>query len=183
MRILKALNLKMARTVRVGLWAAEEQGLLGSAAYVKDHLANRDTMALKPEHAKFAGYFNYDNGTGKIRGVYLQGNDMMRPVFESWLAPFRDLGAATVTIRNTSGTDHLPFDAVGVPAFQFIQDPVEYMTRTHHSNMDVYDRLQAGDLMQSAAVIASVAYAAATREELLPRKPLPKAGERRRGGY
>jgi hypothetical protein len=183
MRILKTLNLKMARTVRVGLWAAEEQGLLGSAAYVKDHLADRDTMALKPEHAKFAGYFNYDNGTGKIRGVYLQGNDMMRPVFESWLAPFRDLGATTVTIRNTSGTDHLPFDAVGLPAFQFIQDPVEYMTRTHHSNMDVYERLQDGDLMQSAAVVAAIAYQAATRDELLPRKPLPKPGQRRRGGY
>ena len=174
MRILKALDLKMPRTVRIGLWAAEEQGLLGSAAYVKEHLADRDTMALKPGHARLSGYFNLDNGTGKIRGVYLQGNDMMRPVFEAWLAPFRDLGATTVSIRNTGGTDHLSFDAVGVPAFQFIQDPVEYMSRTHHSNMDVYDRLQEGDLMQAAAVIASVAYHAATREEMLPRKPLPK---------
>lgn len=174
MRILKALNLHMPRTVRIGLWAAEEQGLLGSAAYVRQHLGDRDTMALKPEHAKFSGYFNYDNGTGKIRGVYLQGNDMMRPIFEAWLAPFRDLGATTVTIRNTTGTDHLSFDAVGLPGFQFIQDPVEYMTRTHHSNMDVYDRLQEGDLMQSAAIVASLVYHAATREHLLPRKPLPK---------
>ena len=178
-RILKALDLKMARTVRVGLWAAEEQGLLGSAAYVKEHLADRDTMALKPEHARVSGYFNYDNGTGKIRGVYLQGNDMMRPVFEGWFAPFQDLVVATITIRNTGGTDHQSFDAVGVPAFQFIQDPVEYMSRTHHSNMDVYDRLQEGDLMQSAAVIASVAYHAANRAELLPRKPLPKPSPRR----
>jgi carboxypeptidase Q len=180
MRILKALDVRMARTVRIGLWAGEEQGLLGAAAYVKEHLADRETMALKPGHGKTAGYFNLDNGTGKIRGVYLQGNDMMRPVFEAWLAPFRDLGAATVVIRNTSGTDHLPFDGVGVPAFQFIQDPVEYSTRTHHSNMDVYDRLQEGDLMQAAAVLASVAYHAATRPELLPRKPLPKPPARKR---
>ena len=173
-RILKALDLKMARTVRIGLWAAEEQGLLGSAAYVKEHLADRDTMALKPGHAKLSGYFNFDNGTGKIRGVYLQGNDMMRPLFEAWFEPLRDLGVATISIRNTGGTDHQSFDAVGVPGFQFIQDPVEYMSRTHHSNMDVYDRLQEGDLMQSAAVVAAVAYHAANREEMLPRKPLPK---------
>jgi len=174
MPILKTLDFKLPRTVRAGLWAAEEQGLLGSAAYVKEHLADRDTMALKPGHPKLSGYFNYDNGTGKIRGVYLQGNDMMRPLFEAWFSPLRDLGVSTVTIRNTGGTDHLPFEAVGIPAFQFIQDPVEYMTRTHHSNMDVYDRLQEADLMQSAAVIASIVYHAATREELLPRKPLPK---------
>ncbi len=174
MRILKALDLKMPRTVRIGLWSAEEQGLLGSAAYVREHFGDRKTMALKPAHAKLSGYFNLDNGTGKIRGVYLQGNDMMRPVFEAWLAPFRDMGAGTVAIRNTSGTDHLSFDAVGLPGFQFIQDPVEYMSRTHHSNMDVYDRLQAGDLMQASAIVASVVYHAATREEMLPRKPLPK---------
>jgi hypothetical protein len=174
MRILTTLDLKMARTVRIGLWSAEEQGLLGSAAYVKEHLGDRTTMALKPEHAKISGYFNLDNGGGKIRGVYLQGNDMMRPVFDAWLAPFRDLGAGTVTIRNTSGTDHLSFDAVGIPAFQFVQDPLEYMTRTHHSNMDVYDRLQAGDLAQASAVIASLVYHAATRDQMLPRKPLPK---------
>ncbi|HWQ57175.1 MAG TPA: M20/M25/M40 family metallo-hydrolase [Bryobacteraceae bacterium] len=173
-RILKALNLKMARTVRVGLWAAEEQGLLGSLAYVKDHLGDRETMELKPGHAKLSGYFNLDNGSGKIRGVYLQGNDMMRPVFEAWLGPFRDLGAGTVTIRNTTSTDHIAFDAVGIPAFQFIQDPVEY-GRMHHSNMDTYDRLQESDLMQASAVLASVVYHAATRPDMLPRKPLPKA--------
>ena len=156
MPILKTLDFKLPRTVRAGLWAAEEQGLLGSAAYVKEHLADRDTMALKPGHPKLSGYFNYDNGTGKIRGVYLQGNDMMRPLFEAWFSPLRDLGVSTVTIRNTGGTDHLPFEAVGIPAFQFIQDPVEYMTRTHHSNMDVYDRLQEADLMQSAASTTSI---------------------------
>jgi hypothetical protein len=131
-------------------------------------------MMLKPEHARLSGYFNLDNGTGKIRGVYLQENDMMRPVFEAWLAPFKDLGAATVTIRKTSGTDHLSFDAVGLPGFQFIQDPVEYSTRTHHSNMDVFDRLQQADLMQASAIMASAVYHAATRDPMLPRKELPK---------
>jgi len=180
LRILKALDLKMDRTVRIGLWTGEEQGILGSRAYVTKHFADRATMERKPEHAKISGYFNYDNGTGKIRGVYLQGNDMMRPVFAAWLAPFRDLGVTTISIRDTGGTDHLSFDAVGVPGFQFIQDPVEYETRTHHSNMDVYDRLQAADLMESAAVIASVVYDAATRPEMLPRKPLPKPQPERR---
>jgi hypothetical protein len=180
LRILKALDLKMDRTVRIGLWTGEEQGILGSRAYVTKHFADRATMNLKPEHAKISGYFNYDNGTGKIRGVYLQGNDMMRPIFEAWLAPFRDLGVTTISIRDTGGTDHLSFDAVGIPGFQFIQDPVEYETRTHHSNMDVYDRLQAADLMESAAVMASVVYHAATRPEMLPRKPLPKPQPERR---
>jgi carboxypeptidase Q len=174
MRILKALDLKMDRTVRVALWTAEEQGLLGSRAWVKQNLADPETMALKPAHGKVSGYFNYDNGTGKIRGVYLQSNDMMRPLFESWLAPFRDLGVTAISPRDTSGTDHLAFDAVGIPAFQFIQDPLEYESRTHHSNMDTYDRLQAPDLMQSAAVMAAVSYHAATRPAMLPRKPLPK---------
>src|SRR5204863_7183568 len=137
MRILKTLKLPMDRTVRLALWTGEEQGLLGSRGYVKNHFADPVTMQVLPEHATLSGYFNVDNGTGKIRGVYLQGNDMMRPVFEAWLAPFKDLGATTVTIRNTSGTDHLSFDAVGLPGFQFIQDPVEYSSRTHHSNMDV----------------------------------------------
>jgi Zn-dependent M28 family amino/carboxypeptidase len=182
MRILKALDLKMARTVRIGLWTGEEQGLLGSRAYVKEHYADRETMALKPEHARVSGYFNLDNGTGKIRGVYLQENDMMRPIFEAWLAPFKDLGVTTISIRSTGGTDHLSFDNVGIPGFQFIQDPVEYSTRTHHSNMDTYDRLQASDLIQASAVMASVVYHAATREELLPRKPLPKPQPARRQG-
>jgi len=173
-RIIKTLKLEMPRTVRLALWTGEEQGLLGSKAYVKEHFADRETMTLKPEHRKLSGYFNLDNGTGKIRGVYLQGNDMMRPIFESWLAPFKDLGASTITIRNTSGTDHLSFDAVGLPGFQFIQDPAEYSTRTHHSNMDVYDHLLASDLMQASAVMASIVYDTATRLEMLPRKELPK---------
>jgi carboxypeptidase Q len=178
-RILTALRLKMDRTVRIALWDAEEQGLIGSSEYVKAHFADRETMALQPGHAKLSGYFNFDNGSGKIRGVYLQGNDMMRPVFAAWLAPFADLGAATVTIRNTGGTDHQSFDDVGLPGFQFIQDPLDYMTRTHHTNMDAYDRLQKADLMQAAAVIASVVYDAATRPEMLPRKPLPQPEQKK----
>lgn len=179
MRILKTLDLKMDRTVRLALWSGEEQGLLGSKAYVKEHFADPAKMELKSEHSKLAGYFNIDNGTGKIRGINLQGNDMLRPVFESWLAPFKDLGANTVSIRRVGGTDHLSFDAVGLPGFQFIQDPIEYQTRTHHSNMDVYDRAVPEDLKQMAAIVAAFVYDTATREEMLPRKPLPKAGETR----
>jgi carboxypeptidase Q len=174
MRILKALNLRLDRTVRLGLWSGEEQGILGSRAYVADHFAAREDMKVKPDHAKLSGYFNVDNGSGKIRGVYLQGNDPMRPVFEAWFKPFQDLGAGTISIRGTGGTDHLSFDAVGLPGFQFIQDPLEYDSRTHHSNMDVYDRVQQADMMQMAAIVASFVYNAANREELLPRKPLPK---------
>jgi carboxypeptidase Q len=173
MRILKTLNLPMARTVRMGLWSGEEQGLFGSQAYVAQHFADRRDMKTKPEHATFSGYFNVDNGTGRIRGIYLQGNDRMRPIVEEWLKPFADLGAGTISIRNTGGTDHTSFDAVGLPGFQFIQDPIEYDTRTHHSNMDVYDRIQPGDLRQMAAIVASFVYNTATRAELLPRKPLP----------
>ncbi len=179
-RILKAVNLPMDRTVRIALWGGEEEGLLGSRAYVKEHFGDPETMKLTTEHSKISGYFNLDNGTGKIRGVYLQGNDMMRPVFEAWLAPFKDLGVTTITIRNTGGTDHLSFDAVGIPGFQFIQDPMDYETRTHHSNMDVYDRIQPGDMMQSSAVIASLVYDTANRPEMLPRKPLPKPQPARR---
>ena len=174
LRILKTLNLPMDRTVRMALWGGEEQGLLGSRAYVNEHFANREDMKLKPEHAKLAGYFNVDNGSGKIRGVYLQGNDAMRPVFEAWFKPFQDLGAGTISIRNTTGTDHTNFDAVGLPGFQFIQDGLEYNSRTHHSNMDVYDRVQRADMAQMAAIVASFVYNAATREEMLPREPLPK---------
>ncbi|MBV9405525.1 MAG: M20/M25/M40 family metallo-hydrolase [Acidobacteriaceae bacterium] len=173
-RILEAIHQPMDRTVRIALWGGEEEGLLGSKAYVKEHFGDPETMALTSAHAKLSGYFNYDNGTGKIRGVYLQGNDMMRPIFESWFAPFKDLGATTISIRNTGGTDHLSFDAVGLPGFQFIQDPIDYETRTHHSNLDVYDRIQAGDLMQASAIIASFVYNAATRPDMLPRKPVPK---------
>ena len=174
MRVLKALNLPMDRTVRLALWSGEEQGLFGSRGYVREHFGDPVTMALKPEHAKLAAYFNVDNGTGKIRGVYLQGNDMVRPIFESWLAPFRDLGAATLAIRDTGGTDHQSFDSVGLPGFQFIQDPLDYESRTHHSNLDVYDHLVPSDLMQASAILASFVYDAATRAEMLPRKPLPK---------
>jgi carboxypeptidase Q len=174
MRILKTLNLRLDRTVRLGLWSGEEQGLLGSRAYVTQHFAAREDMKPKPEHAKLSAYFNVDNGSGKIRGIYLQGNDAVRPIFDTWFKPFADLGASTVSIRNTGGTDHTSFDAVGLPGFQFIQDPLEYDSRTHHSNMDVYDRVQRGDLMQMVAIVASFVYNAANRDELLPRKALPR---------
>jgi hypothetical protein len=163
MRVLKALNLKLDRTVRIGLWGGEEQGLLGSRAYVKEHFGSGTSNV--------SGYFNLDNGSGKIRGVYLQGNDAMRPLFEQWLAPFKDQGVTTVSIRNTGGTDHLSFDAAGIPGFQFIQDPLDYGTITHHSNMDTYDHAVAEDLMQASAVIASCVYQAANRNEMLPRRP------------
>jgi hypothetical protein len=176
-RILKALDLKLDRTVRIGLWSGEEQGLFGSKAYVKEHFGDPKTMKLTTAQAKLSGYFNLDNGSGKIRGVYLQGNDAMRPLFEDWLAPFRDLGVSTISIRDTGGTDHLSFDDVGLPGFQFIQDPLDYMSVTHHSSMDVFDHAVAGDLMQAAAVIASVVYDSANRSEMLPRKPLPKPKE------
>ena len=173
-RILKTLNLQMDRTVRIALWSGEEQGLFGSRGYVKEHFGDPVTLALKSEHAKLDCYFNVDNGTGKIRGVYLQGNDMARPLFEAWLAPFKDLGAAAISIRNTGGTDHLSFDAVGLPGFQFIQDPLDYSSRTHHSDLDVSEHVQASDLMQASAIVASLVYDAATRKEMMPRKPLPK---------
>ncbi|HEV8700024.1 MAG TPA: M20/M25/M40 family metallo-hydrolase [Candidatus Polarisedimenticolia bacterium] len=173
MRILKALNLKPDRTVRLALWSGEEQGLLGSRAYVRLHFADPVTMALKPEHARLSAYFNLDNGSGRVRGVYLQGNDMVRPIFEAWLAPFNDLGATTLALDDTGGTDHKSFDAVGLPGFQFIQDPLDYMSRTHHSDLDLYDHAVPSDLMQAAAVMASFVYHAATRPEMLPRELLP----------
>ena len=173
MRILKTLGLAMDRTVRLALWSGEEQGLMGSRAYIKQHFADPVTMKLKPEQAKVSGYFNLDNGSGKIRGVYLQDNDMMRPIFKDWFEPFADLGADTIVIRNTGGTDHLSFDAVGIPGFQFIQDPLDYDTRTHHSNIDVYDHAEPGDLMQASAIMATFVYNTANRAEMLPRKPLP----------
>ena len=174
MRILKTLNLKLDRTVRLALWSGEEEGLLGSKAYVKEHFGDPETMKLTEQHARLAGYFNLDNGSGKIRGVYLQGNDAMRPVFDGWLSAFKDQGVSTVSIRNTGGTDHLSFDAVGLPGFQFIQDPLEYGTLTHHSDMDTFDHIQEPDLIQAAAVIATVVYDAANRPDMLPRKELPK---------
>jgi carboxypeptidase Q len=185
-RILQALGVKPRRTIRIGLWGGEEQGLIGSRAHVEKHYGARQAsggeqgprgqqgpLELKPAHDKFSAYFNLDNGTGKIRGVYLQGNEAVRPIFREWLEPFRDLGAATLTLRNTGGTDHLSFDAVGLPGFQFIQDEIEYGTRTHHSNMDVYDRIQADDMKQASVIIAAFVYNAAMRDEKLPRKPLP----------
>jgi carboxypeptidase Q len=183
MRILKTSNLKMDRTVRMGLWSGEEEGELGSTAYVKDHFADPADMKVKPEHDGFAGYFNIDNGTGKIRGIYLQGNESVRPIFEQWFAAIKDLTPGTITIRNTGGTDHQSFDAVGLPGFQFIQDPLDYDSRTHHSNMDVYDRVQQSDLEQMAIIEAYFVYNAATRPDKLPRKDLPAArGGGGRGG-
>jgi len=192
-RILKALNLKPRRTIRIALWTGEEQGLLGSRAYVAEHFGKIEApvavagaqaspapspspspapgvLVTKPEYEKFSSYFNLDNGTGKIRGVYLQGNETVRPLFRQWLMPFRDLGAATLSISNTGGTDHLSFDAIGLPGFQFIQDEIEYDTRTHHSNQDVFDRIQAADMKQAATIMAAFIYNAAMRDEKLPRK-------------
>jgi len=174
MRILKFSGLKMRRTVRLALWTGEEEGLLGSRAYVKDHFADREGMQLKADHSKVSGYFNADNGTGKIRGIYLQGNEAVRPIFEKWMEPFKSMGMTTLSIRSTGGTDHVAFDEVGLPGFQFIQDPIDYETRTHHTNMDVYERIQEEDLKQMAVIVASFAYMTANAEQQLPRKPLPK---------
>ena len=194
MRILKALDIHPRRTIRIGLWSGEEEGLLGSQGYVQNHFGARPAMddpgmkgmptllrreagdvTVKPEQAKVSAYFNVDNGSGKIRGVHLQENEAVAPIFEAWMKPFNDLGMTTLTMRNTGGTDHLSFDAVGIPGFQFIQDPIEYETRTHHSNMDVYDRLQPDDLKQMAVIVAGFVYDAAMRDQMLPRKPIEKA--------
>jgi hypothetical protein len=174
LRILKTSGVKLRRTVRIGLWGGEEQGLLGSKEYIKAHFGDPETMQLKPEHARLAGYFNVDNGTGAIRGVYLQGNEAVAPIFQAWMEPLRNLGMNTLAIRNTGGTDHLSYDAVGLPGFQFIQDEVEYNSRTHHSNMDVYERIQPQDMMRNAVIVATFVYNTANRDEKLPRKPLPK---------
>ncbi len=177
MRILKTLNLPMDRTVRIGLWSGEEQGLLGSRAYVKAHYADPKTGEVKPEQAKFDIYLNLDNGSGKIRGVYLEDNDAIRPLFENWLAPFRDLDVTTISEQHTSGTDHQSFDAAGLPAFQFIQDPLDYETLVHHSDVDTYSHAIPEDLMQASAVIASLVYDFANRDELAPRKSVVKDGK------
>jgi peptidase M28-like protein len=192
MRILNALKVQPRRTIRVALWTGEEQGEFGSYGYVKQHfgfvplstapdqLALPDFLRkpagpveLKPEQQKISGYFNVDNGSGKIRGIYLQESASIEPIFQQWMAPLADLGVTTITMRNTGGTDHEAFDSVGVPGFQFIQDPLDYGSRTHHSNMDVYERLQADDLAQAATVEAIFVYNAAMRDQMLPRKPLP----------
>jgi carboxypeptidase Q len=191
-RILETLGAKPRRTIRIALWSGEEEGLLGSEAYVMHHFATRPMPAdpkdrenfslrratgpvtVKPEHAKLSAYFNVDNGTGKIRGIYAQENAAVVPIFEKWLEPLKDLGATTVTMRNTRGTDHESFDAVGLPGFQFVQDEIEYDTRTHHTNQDVYERLQPDDLKQASVVLATFVWQAAMRDQKLPRKPLPK---------
>lgn len=174
MRILKACNLKMRRTVRLALWTGEEEGLLGSRAYVGAHFADRQNMTLRSDHAKLSAYFNVDNGTGKIRGMYLQENEAARPIFEKWMEPFQSAGMTTLANRGVGGTDHVSFDEVGLPGFQFIQDSIEYETRSHHTNMDTYERLQEADLKQMAVIVASFTYMTANAEQLIPRKPLPK---------
>ncbi|MBC6988358.1 M28 family metallopeptidase [Hymenobacter sp. BT491] len=173
-RILKALNVKPKRTIRIALWGEEEEGLHGSKNYVKNHFGDPATMKMLPDHEKLAGYFNLDNGTGKIRGIYLQGNEAVAPIFTAWLQPFADLGATTITPRNTGGTDHLSFDAIGLPGFQFIQDGLDYGTRTHHTNMDTYERLQPDDLKQASVIVASFVYNTAMRDQKLPRKAMPQ---------
>jgi hypothetical protein len=192
MRILNALQVKPRRTIRIGLWTGEEQGLFGSAGYVKQHFGYvplstapeelekpewmrkpAGPVELKAEQPKISGYFNVDNGTGKILGIYLQKNGAVAPIFAQWMEPLKDLGVTTITARNTGGTDHESFDAVGIPGFQFIQDGLDYGSRTHHSNMDTYERLQPGDLAQAATVEAIFVYNTAMRDQMLPRKPLP----------
>lgn len=177
-RILMAAKLQPRRMIRVALWSGEEQGLFGSRGYVEKHFGKvkaDGTLETTPAYDNFCGYFNFDNGTGKIRGIHLQGNEASRPIFRQFLDPYRDLGAATITSGNTGGTDHQSFDAIGLPGFQFIQDPTDYDSRTHHSNMDTYDRLQPDDLKQSAVIMAGLAYQAAMRDEKLPRKPRPES--------
>ena len=192
MRILNALQVKPRRTIRIALWTGEEQGLFGSVGYVKQHFGfvplstAPDQLALpewmrkaggpvviKPEQEKISGYFNVDNGSGKILGIYLQENASVAPIFSQWMEPLKDLGVTTISVRNTGGTDHESFDAVGIPGFQFIQDPLDYSSRTHHSNMDTYERLQPADLAQAATVEAIFVYNTAMRDGMLPRKPLP----------
>jgi carboxypeptidase Q len=182
MRLLQSLHLQPRRTIRIALWTGEEQGLLGSRAYVAQHFGVTDSTGLhaKPEQRKLAAYFNVDNGSGKIRGVYLQGIEAERPIFDAWMAPFRDLGMKTLTINNTGGTDHLSYIAVGLPGFQFIQDPLDYGNVTHHTNQDVYERLQPDDMKFNAAVVASFAWQAAQRDDMLPRPAM--ATQAGRGG-
>jgi len=182
-RILRTLGVQPRRTIRIALWSGEEEGLLGSRGYVKKTFADPATMQLLPEHGKLAGYFNIDNGTGKVRGIYLQGNEACRPIFTKWLESFHDLGATTVNVSNTGGTDHQSFDAVGLPGFQFIQDEIEYSTRTHHTNMDSYNHLREDDLKQIATIVAAFVYNTAQRDEKLPRKPLPAPRPAGRGGF
>ena len=174
MRILKATGARPRRTIRLALWDGEEhEDYFGSLGYVRKHFGDPETMHLKPEQSKISAYFNFDNGTGRVRGIYMQGNAAVRPIFSSFLSPFADLGANTLTINNTGSTDHMPFTSVGIPAFTFIQDPIDYETRTHHTNLDLAANLMEGDLKQAAVVTASVVLHTANRDALLPRMPLP----------
>ncbi len=174
LRILKTVGVRPRRTIRLALWGGEEQGYAGARAYVRVHIADRNTMQLKPGHERHVAYYNLDNGAGRVRGVWMQGNLAITPIFQAWIEPLRGLGVTTLSPRIVSGSDYVAFDEVGIPAFQFIQDRLEYNARTHHSNMDVYDRVQRDDLVQMAVVAATFAYNTAGRDEKLPRKPLPK---------
>jgi hypothetical protein len=178
-RLIKKSGIQPKRTIRIGLWSGEEQGLLGSIAYVKDTFADKkgdfwsgDTVLAKPAHKNLAAYFNLDNGSGQIRGIYLQENEPLRAQFREWLKPFKDWKAATVSFSNTGGTDHQSFDNVGLPGFQFIQDPLEYGTLTHHSNMDLYERAEMQDMKRNAVIIASFVLQTANLAE----KPARKTG-------
>jgi carboxypeptidase Q len=178
MRILKAIGAKPRRTIRIALWGGEEEGLMGSRAFVREHYGDPATMVLKPEHAKVAAYFNSDNGTGRVRGIWLQSNFAVEPIFRQWIEPLRDLGVEALGPRSVSSTDHVSFDAVGIPAFQFMVDRLEYNSRSHHSNMDTVDRVQRDDMVQQATVAAVFAWNAANRDEKLPRKALPQGDSR-----
>lgn len=201
-RILKAIGVKPRRTIRIGLWSGEEEGLLGSKGYVAAHFGERQKLAvtpataelpeymrpkgklvLKPEQSKVSAYFNLDNGVGRIRGIYAQENAAVKPIFEKWFEPFSDVSAGSVTMRNTTGTDHLSFDEVDIPGFQFIQDPMEYETVTHHSNMDVYERADKEDLMEAAVIMASFVYDAAMRDQMMPRKPIVDDNPQRKTNF
>jgi len=173
LRIIKHLDLKPKRTIRLCLWDGEEQGYKGSRGYIKKHIGDIKTLELKDEHENVSAYFNLDNGAGKIRGIYLQENDAVRPIFENLLKPFKDMGVETIAIRRTTGTDHIPFNQIGLPGFQFIQDPINYMPRTHHTNMDVVDNLIESDLIHNSIVIASVVYHVAMMNTKIPRKAMP----------
>lgn len=185
METLKESGIKPRRTLRIALWTGEEQGLLGSRAYVKKNFAETDRLGnllnVKEEQSKISAYYNLDNGTGKIRGVYLQGNHAVAPIFRAWLDEFEDLEATTLTLSNTGGTDHRSFDAVGIPGFQYIQDPISYWGKTHHSNMDNWDHLVAEDLMQAATIVASFVFHTSQRDEMLPRKPKKMSEEETTG--
>jgi len=174
MRILKKLNLNMKRTIRIVLWGGEEQGLFGSLSYVNKNVAEFSSMKPLRDYDRISAYYNLDNGSGRIRGIHLQGNNELRPIFKEWLAPFKDLEGTTVSIKNSGYTDNEPFDIAGIPAFQFIQDELNYESRTHHTNADTYNELSEDDLKQASTIIASLVYNTANRKEKLPRKPKPK---------